>query len=196
MHLGVICSRLSQHIHDVAARIGLSPIPFVYHDRHLHAFLGFLRQRGEIYLDVVRHHPGLHQHPRLRPDGVQYSHERLFAALHNLDNLSLTPLALGIPAFSRRLLSGYGDFNYIAVQCTPCLGSLHEHIIVWLFRHLDERIAFPRHAHRALNHRIFIVTASPAVTELSVTAFFQSLPAVFSSMTALVFFSHKLFCYP
>ncbi len=90
MHLRVVLARHSEYIHDVAFRSRLALVPAVDQSRHFHSSFRALWKGVEIYADVVRHIPGLHQHPCLPSDNMQHTDERLVAALYYLNDLTLT----------------------------------------------------------------------------------------------------------
>ena len=63
--------------------------------------------------------------------------KRLHGTLHDFQHFPF-------PALTVRLFLCHSHSDGVAVQCTPCLGGLHENVILFPV-HYDECIAFPRH---------------------------------------------------
>ena len=89
--------------------------------------------------------------------------ERPRRSLDDFHDLSLTPLPVLLLPCNR-------DTDNISVQRSPCLGSLHEHIILLTFDY-DESIALTGHLHLTLvlrkNLLFLLSTTLAAVTLLS-----------------------------
>ena len=194
VHLGIVLAGHAQHVCYVADGRGISTIPAVHYNRHLHPSLG--AEPGPffgIHLYVVGHVLALHQHPGLGPDGVVDAHELLAAALHYLYHLALA-LALGPSAGLRgRLCStllGNRHLHGVAVQRIACLGRFHINVVL-LSVHDHEDEPFAGHLHATFIYRITLLL--PAGT---LPAAAGTIPALISAFchNAQIYYNFPVFC--
>ena len=144
MHLSLICPGFAENVDYMAGGVGVSPLPSVDDRCNFHPPLGTLRYRIEIHGNVIGHGLGLHKHPGLLPDEVEYSYEGDLAALYDLHDLPF-PAPAGVTYRQRprlcatspgdsypgdRFLPRDDTFHLVAVERSAGLGSFHEHIVV------------------------------------------------------------------
>ena len=151
MHLGVVLPGRSEHIDNVSERRRLASFPAVHKGGDLHSAHCPFRQGLERNEYVVGHRPGLHQHPGLAADHVEYAHERLAASLYYFYDFSFAALVSGFrPALClRRVLHVLflcdGASYDVPVQGAAGLCGLDKHIVVRFAFDDDEDKTVPCH---------------------------------------------------